>query len=61
MLILSVVVGFAIFCNLYVAHTMTAEEMKADLIGDQGIVGTICANGFYALAWALKGIKTLIK
>lgn len=53
--------GFIIFCNLYVAHTMTTEEMKFDFITDQNIVGKICANGFYALAWALKGIKSFVK
>jgi hypothetical protein len=58
MLILIIIV---ILCNLYVAHTMTAEEMKFDFISNQGIVGIICANGFYAFAWVLKGIKTFVK
>ncbi len=58
---LMLILGFIIFCNLYVAHTMTAEEMKKDFVTEQGIVGTICANGFYALAWALKGVKSFVK
>lgn len=58
MLILSIII---ILCNLYVACTMTAEEMKFDFITSQGIVGTICTNGFYALAWVLKGIETFVK
>lgn len=60
MLILSVLLGIVLLCNLYVAHTMTAEEMKFEFITNQGIVGKICANIFYAVAWLLKGIKNFI-
>lgn len=56
-----IVTGIYALCNLYVAHTMTAEEMKHDFITEQGIVGTICANTFYAFAWLLKAIKAFIK
>lgn len=58
---LILIIGFVVFCNLYVAHTMTSEEMKCDLITEQGIIGTICANAFYALAWALKGVRLFVK
>ncbi len=58
---LMLVLGFIIFCNLYVAHTMTAKEMKTDFVIEQGIIGRICANSFYALAWALKGVKSFVK
>ena len=56
-----ILINFVIVCNLYVAHTMTAEEMKINFIIEQGIIGTICANLFYSLAWGLKGIKAFTK
>lgn len=58
---ISVVLGFIVFCNLYVAHTMTEDDMFYDFIISQGVLGTIFANTFYALAWALKGIKKIVK
>lgn len=61
MFILILIIGFIICCNLYVAHTMSDKEMWICFILGQNLIGRICANTFYALAWALKGIKLFVK
>lgn len=61
MLTLVVLISFVLWCNLFVANTMTAEEMRQDFITGQCVIGIICANIFYAFAWALKGIKKFVK
>jgi len=53
-IILIALVLFQIFCNVYVACTMTTEEMKSELITEQSKVGRVFANTYYALAWGLK-------
>lgn len=60
-ILIGVILGFVIFCNLYVAHTMTTEEMKFEFVTEQGVLGTIFANAFYAFAWGLKRIKNFVK
>ena len=60
-IIIGAVLGFIILCNFYVAHTMTTEEMKTEFITEQGNLGTVLANTFYAFAWMLKGIKKFVK
>ena len=60
MLILGIVLGAWLFSNLYVAVKMTAKEMVDAFILNQGIVGMMCANIFYAPAWLLKVMKTYI-
>lgn len=47
--------------NGYVAHTMSADEMRDEFITGQCNVGRIFANAFYSLAWLLKAVKLLIK
>lgn len=46
--------------NILTAKLMSAECMKRSFIDGQCIVGKICANIFYAPAWLLKGIKTVV-
>lgn len=47
-------VEYWIGCNIAVISTMTKEEMKEDFITNQNLLGKICANTFYCLAWAFK-------
>lgn len=54
LVLVAVVVGFIVFCNIYVAMTMTKEEMKFDFVTSQNWFGTIFANCFYSLAWLIK-------
>ena len=61
MWILGIEIVALIILNLYIAHTMTAEQMKNDFITEKGTFGMIITNLFYALAWALKGIKKFVK
>jgi quinol-cytochrome oxidoreductase complex cytochrome b subunit len=61
MLILGIEIIVIIILNLYITHTMTAEQMKNDFITEKGTFGMIITNMFYALAWALKGIKKFVK
>lgn len=45
-----------LFCNLYVTHTLSIEEMYNEFVTEQTFVGRILANSFYWLAWLLKKI-----
>ena len=49
-----------VISNLYVAVTETAEEMREDFVENQCLVGKVCANIFYAPAWVLKVLKSII-
>ena len=51
-----ILVGFWLVCNLVVAKEMTVEEMREDFINNQSKLGKICANTYYCLAWGLKKI-----
>ena len=53
--------AFWAFVNGYVAHTMSAAEMRDEFVTGQCTVGLIFANVFYSLAWLLKIVKVLIK
>ena len=54
-------VGFWVIANGYVAHTMSAAEMRDEFVTGQCNVGRIFANVFYSLAWLLKVVKVSIK
>ena len=54
MVVLVVLVGFFVGCNIYIATTMTTEEMKRDLYYGQCFAGKIFANILYSLAWIMK-------
>lgn len=54
-------VAFWVTVNGYVAHTMSADEMRNEFVTGQCNVGRIFANAFYSLAWLFKFIKILIK
>ena len=49
-----------LFANGYVAGAYTTEMMREVFINDRGALSKIGANSFYAIAWALKGIKFLV-
>ena len=53
--------AFWAIANVYVAHTMSAFEMRDEFITGQSTVGRIFANVFYSPAWLLKVVKVLIK
>ena len=46
--------------NIFTSKICSAEEMREDLIDGQCAVGMICANVFYAPAWALKLLKHIV-
>lgn len=56
------IVGLAVFVisNVYVAKEMSAKEMYREFVKGQCLVGKICANIFYAPAWAMKVLKAAI-
>lgn len=54
MVVLVALVGFVVGCNIYIATTMTTEEMKRDLYYGQCFAGKIFANILYSLAWMMK-------
>ena len=56
------IVGLLVFAisNVYVAREMSAKKMYREFIEGQCLVGAICANIFYAPAWALKFLKAAI-
>lgn len=54
LLVLVAMVAFIVFCNIYIAMTMTTEEMKRDLYYGQCFIGKIFANILYSLAWMMK-------
>lgn len=56
-----VLVALWSIANLHTAVTMNADEMYREYIKGQCVVGRVCANAFYSLAWVLKGAKALIK
>ncbi len=43
-----------ILCNIYVARTMTADEMKSELTDPESMFVTILAKAFYFPAWVVK-------
>lgn len=49
-----------ILINVITSNLMSAKEMRKSFIYGQCTVGMICANIFYAPAWALKGIKAFV-
>lgn len=49
-------VGF----NLFTAKTHTAKEMRNEFISGQCLVGVVCANIFYAPAWVLKLLRSIV-
>ena len=49
-------IAYWLFCNLYVARTLSIEEMYNEFVTEQTFVGKIFANSFYWLAWSLKKI-----
>ena len=61
-----IVIGFIIFCNLYVAKTMSIQEMHEEFCVFQEFMNNklinkilnkihkIAANTFYSLAWIIK-------
>ena len=53
--------AFWAIVNGYVAHTMSAVEMRDEFVTGQCTVGRIVANVFYSPAWLLKVVKVLIK
>ena len=53
--------AFWAIVNGYVAHTMSAAEMRDEFVTGQCTVGRIFANVFYSPAWLLKVVKILIK
>ena len=60
-IVLWVFIAFWVIANGYVAHTMSATEMRDEFVTGQCNVGRIFANVFYSLAWLLKVVKVLIK
>lgn len=46
--------------NLITAKRFNVWEMKSNYIEGQCLVGKICANIFYAPAWALKGVRYIV-
>lgn len=49
-----------IFVNVITSNMMSAKEMHREFVCGQCMVGKICANIFYAPAWALKGIRAFV-
>lgn len=47
---------FWLFCNVAVVRSMSKDEMYEEFVEDQCLVGKICANAFYSLAWLLKKV-----
>lgn len=43
-----------ILCNIYVARTMTADEMKSELTDPDSIFVTMLTKTFYFPAWVVK-------
>lgn len=46
--------------NFVTAKKFNVWEMKTNYIDGQCLVGKVCANIFYAPAWALKGIRYIV-
>lgn len=46
--------------NILTAKLYTAKQMHNKFVTGQCMIGKICANIFYAPAWLLKGIKTVV-
>lgn len=59
-IIIAAVAALVVICNIFVAVTYTPQQMKNHFIDGQCIVGKVCANAFYGLAWALKGLKFIL-
>lgn len=55
-----VVIAAWLIINFVTAYAMTAKKMKEEFVDGQCLVGKICANAFYAVAWALKGIRAAV-
>ena len=51
---------FWVVCNIITAKKFSAEEMRKIFICGQCLVGKICANIFYSLAWLLKLIRVAV-
>lgn len=49
-----------ILINVITSNMMSAKEMRRNFVCGQCMVGMICANIFYAPAWALKGIRAFV-
>lgn len=57
--LIGLIVAYVIV-NLITAKRFNAWEMKTNYIEGQCLVGKVCANIFYAPAWALKGIRYIV-
>ncbi|MBR5014350.1 MAG: hypothetical protein IKY16_07080 [Bacteroidales bacterium] len=56
----TLVIVLYIGINIFTSKICSAKEMREDLIDGQCAVGMICANVFYAPAWALKLLKHIV-
>ena len=54
--ICGMVILFWLGCNVCVASTMSAEEMRAEFVTEQSGLSRVGANTFYSLAWLIKKI-----
>lgn len=50
-----------VIANVYETYSKSGEEMYAELVNGQCVVGLVAANIFYAPAWILKVVKGFIK
>lgn len=46
--------------NIFITRMLSAKQMHDEFISGQCFVGKICANIFYAPAWALKGLRYVV-
>lgn len=59
-ILIAIMIIAYIFVNVATSNMMDAREMHRNFIQGQCMVGKICANIFYAPAWALKGIRAFV-
>lgn len=55
-----VVIAAWLIVNFVTAYAMTAKRMKEEFVDGQCLVGKICANAFYSVAWTLKAVKAAV-
>lgn len=54
------VIAAWVIVNFITAYAMTAKKMKEKFVDGQCLVGRVCANAFYSVAWFLKAIKAAV-